>query len=120
MSKIEFLNPDWIEGINSTEEEMLKANGKYEVCHTCHGKGKSSAYLGAFTYDDMEEMGEDFRQDYMRGEYDRACDTCKGDRVELVIDRDNNSPEVLDAYDKYQEEESAYRQLVNMEMRGHE
>lgn len=111
---IRILNPAYeVEDDNLPEYIELRA--KYEVCPSCHGKGKSSAYLGAFTQDDMDEMGEDFRDDYMRGEYDRACDECAGERVILVVDRDNNSPEFLDAYDKWEEEKYQTQRLYEME-----
>lgn len=54
---------------------------KFAVCPSCEGSGASSAYLGAFTADDMLEAGDDFRDDYMRGAYDRPCTECKGRNV---------------------------------------
>ncbi len=50
---------------------------KFVICSTCRGHGKSSAYLGAFTGDQMRE-DPDFARDYMAGEYDRTCEKCEG------------------------------------------
>lgn len=54
---------------------------KFSVCPECQGTGSSSAYLGAFTHDDLMEQGEDFIEDYIGGAYDRKCDHCNGLRV---------------------------------------
>lgn len=51
---------------------------RYEICSRCEGAGKSSAYLGAFSAERMEEEGPDFQHCYMRGEYDRPCEACDG------------------------------------------
>lgn len=51
---------------------------KWVICSTCQGHGKSSAYLGAYTCDDMAEAGPEFYDDYMAGRYDRQCDVCEG------------------------------------------
>jgi hypothetical protein len=60
---------------------------KFEVCPTCEGRGKSSAYLGAFTRDQLDDQGPEWCEDYFRGDYDRACDECRGQRVIAVADR---------------------------------
>lgn len=54
---------------------------KYAVCPACDGRGTSSAYLGAFTSDDMDQMDEDWKDDYRAGRFDRPCDECRGQRV---------------------------------------
>lgn len=51
---------------------------RWIICSACRGEGKSSAYLGAFTAEDMDEAGPEFVEDYIAGNYDRACDTCGG------------------------------------------
>ena len=51
---------------------------RWEICGHCRGEGKSSAYLGAYTRDEMDEQGQEFFEDYMAGRYDRACDRCDG------------------------------------------
>lgn len=54
---------------------------KFIVCPECEGTGSSSAYLGAFTSEEMWEQGDEFVEDYIAGRYDRNCDECKGQRV---------------------------------------
>ena len=68
-------------------ETSVDLPARYEICPHCMGKGTSSAYLGAFTRDDMDEEGPEFVESYMRGEYDRPCEDCVGSpgRV-LVVD----------------------------------
>lgn len=65
-----------------------------EVCPQCHGKGTSSAYLGAYTASEWAEQDDDFRDDYMAGRYDRTCDTCHGRNVIEVPDYASMSPEL--------------------------
>ena len=72
---------------------------KYQVCPTCKGRGTSSAYLGAFTTDEMYEMGDDFRDAYLAGDYDRPCSNCSGRTTILVPDMErmtyNQQQEVI-------------------------
>ena len=51
---------------------------KWCICGGCDGSGKSSAYLGAYTWDEMDEAGLEFIEDYFAGNYDRACERCEG------------------------------------------
>ena len=51
----------------------IELPSKWTICRHCQGEGTSSAYLGAFTRDDMDEAGPEFLEDYMAGRYDRAC-----------------------------------------------
>lgn len=58
------------------EDLMLPA--KWEICDTCNGDGGSSAYLGAFTGDEWAEMDYDWKEQYIKGSFDRNCDDCRG------------------------------------------
>lgn len=63
---------------------------KFEVCGRCSGTGSHtnpSIDGNGITASEMQEMGEDFREDYMRGVYDVQCSVCKGERVVSVVDR---------------------------------
>lgn len=51
---------------------------KWAICSTCKGEGSSSAYLGAFTREDMDNLGDDFLDDYVHGAYNRPCEACNG------------------------------------------
>lgn len=57
---------------------------KVVVCPTCEGSGKvlADGMRGhAYTWDEMEDLGEDFIDDYFAGRYDVPCDECHGLRV---------------------------------------
>ena len=64
------------------EELMLPA--KFEVCYRCEGTGTHThpdIDGNGITQSEMEELGEDFREDYLNGVYDVQCSLCKGARV---------------------------------------
>ncbi len=86
---------------------------KWEICPDCEGHGTSSAYLGAFTREDIDDAGEEFMDDYMSGRLDRACDHCSGGKIK-VVDRSRVSAEDLAAFDEQerdrQECEAIHRQ----------
>ena len=42
---------------------------KVVVCSRCDGKGVSTAYLGAYTPEEMDEQGPEFFDDYMGGRF---------------------------------------------------
>lgn len=54
---------------------------RWGICDECDGHGTSTAYLGAYTQADREEMGEEwyeFMNDVRAGVYDVSCDGCGG------------------------------------------
>lgn len=71
---------------------------KWVICGTCRGEGKSSAYLGAFTADQMAE-DPDFADEYMAGGYDRTCDECGGRGSVQVADRKAMSADMRREWD---------------------
>lgn len=89
---------------------------KWEICGHCEGEGTSSAYLGVFTRDDMDEMDDEWKEDYCAGRFDRACEHCSGGKVK-VADWDRMPPEHQDAYRAQLEEEHQTRQTERMERR---
>ena len=86
MSMKDMTLPDFVEWVN-TETDYgpdWEPPTRVIVCPQCHGKGVSTAYLGAYTQSDREEMGEewfDFMDDVRNGVYDRTCDQCHGRNV---------------------------------------
>jgi hypothetical protein len=113
-----FVTKEWIgNGTPDTctdEEYENEANwkdlflpAKYEVCPTCQGKGTTSNHLGAFTSDQMDEMDDDWKDDYIAGTFDRNCEECKGQRVILVPDKALADPMLLERYQQ-EEEDKAY------------
>lgn len=57
---------------------------KFEVCPICQGEGKyvnPSIDSQGLSQEQMDELGDEFREDYLRGAYDVRCKCCNGDRV---------------------------------------
>lgn len=106
------------------DEIALELPAEYEVCDCCRGRG--TTYLGwhaseqpAFTAEDFYEEGPDFQEDYMSGQYDRACPECKGRTTTLNIswDKLNKKDPLVEAYLDYLEEESYYQAQCEAERR---
>jgi hypothetical protein len=76
---------------------------KWVICGGCRGHGKSSAYLGAFTAEQIHE-DPDFAEDYRSGFYDRACDECGGSGKTKTIDSARTPKKDLQAYRAQQSE----------------
>lgn len=96
-------------------QEFLREEGKeplptrWEVCFSCKGEGRSSRYLGAFTSDDMYELGDEFREDYVSGVYDRMCDECEGRSTVREPDYDRMTPDQNRDWDGWVHSYSALR-----------
>ena len=108
------------------DEVEAKLPAKWEVCGDCHGKG--TTYLGwpardqpGLTQEDFEEEGDDFREDYLAGNYDRTCPGCVGRTTVLVVDEDACTSEEdaknLAAWREDQEEERRYESICRAERR---
>lgn len=69
---------------------------RWAICGECDGEGKTSAHLGAFSMDELQE-DPDFCNDYFAGRYDRACPACKGSGKVKEINLDRCTPEQLAA-----------------------
>jgi len=62
-------------------EEHGEPQWQWAICGVCNGHGTSTAYLGAYTRSDREEMGDEwyeFMDDVKRGVYDQPCPECGG------------------------------------------
>lgn len=93
--------------INEMEEDgAIRIPAKYEVCGTCRGHGSHvnpAIDSHGITQSEMEELGDDFREGYFRGDYDVTCAECEGKRVVLEPRRDILTKEqaaVLEAWEK--------------------
>lgn len=101
------------------EENEIRIKTKYEVCPRCWGEGRHtnpSIDGNGITQSEMDELGEDFAEDYFSGAYDVLCEECKGNRVVSVPDKENNTKETLAAYDDYEYEKYQDREMHRMEM----
>ena len=99
------------------EEEHGPLPKRWVVCPQCRGRGTSCAYLGAFTHDEMHEMGDEFIDDYASGFYDRTCDVCDGRTTVEEVCEDALTPELLKLWHQHQQGEWEYRSLCEMERR---
>jgi hypothetical protein len=83
------------------EEVIHQLPAKMAVCSRCNGEGthtNPSIDGNGITASEMEELGDDFREDYMSGVYDVTCTTCKGRNVVAVPDLARASFTIKRAY----------------------
>lgn len=89
--------------INEHDEEV-ELPFKWEICGGCEGHGKTSRHVecdgGGFTSSEWAEQDEDFREDYLAGRYDRACDECGGAGKVKVVDEERCKPEDWKQYEE--------------------
>lgn len=113
--------PSWADIQEDHKNRTITIDGQvypahYEVCQTCEGRG---SYVNpaideqGLTQQDMDEMGEDFQEGYLGGQYDQTCEHCGGKRVELVPD----SPEGQQALNSIFQSESQFRAEQDAERR---
>jgi hypothetical protein len=61
---------------------------KWAICSRCEGRNVSTAHVehdgGGITASEMDELGDDFRDDYLAGVYDRPCPHCEGGKVKVA------------------------------------
>lgn len=90
---------------------------EWRICDECGGEGRSSAYLGAFTAEDMDREGDEFFENYMAGRYDRTCEPCDGTGKVLALRVESVPSDVRAAVEQREAEELAYRREQEMERR---
>jgi RecJ-like exonuclease len=88
---------------------------KWCICPHCEGNGTSSAYLGAFTGEQLRDDPE-FAEDYIAGHYDRACDTCGGSGKVKVVDARRTPKADLKAYRRQQADNAECDRIQRQEM----
>lgn len=86
---------------------------RWEICCSCDGEGTTSRHVecdgGGFTASEWAEEDDDFREDYMAGAYDSACDECGGSGKVKVADRERMSAEENKAYDEQLQADAEFR-----------
>lgn len=98
-------------------DEDLELNAKFEVCGACDGRGKHANHLGSFAANEWNQLDWETREDYLHGAYDMICEICKGKRVILIPDENNNSEADLKRWEVAMQEEYSYRAERLAEMR---
>lgn len=87
----------------------------WKVCPRCNGNGTLGGYPGWYTEADFEELGEDFREDYMN--HRRTCEDCGGRSTVRTVRRDLSPPEALEAWDEWERDRWETEQIYEMERR---
>lgn len=98
------------------DDDEIPLPTRWRICSHCQGDGMSSAYLGAFTGDQMRE-DPDFAEEYMQGRYDRTCDECNGSGKVKVVDYHKCDPELYELYIEQRRESRAVDEMAEMERR---
>jgi hypothetical protein len=66
--------------IENYDGEQLSCLAKWEICDRCDGNGVHDhpAFSNGLGYDDFygPDADPDFREQYMRGDYDVRCEEC--------------------------------------------
>jgi hypothetical protein len=91
---------------------------KMEVCSRCNGEGTHVAPGiddNGITASEMEELGDEFREDYFAGHYDVTCTLCHGRNVVPVPDPARASFAVKRAYVKHRRAEREYQRDYDSE-----
>ena len=79
------------ESDSSEVSEEITVPFKWEVCPQCQGDGHHSNPTldgNGITQSEMEDLGEDFRENYFAGVYDVTCEQCHGNKLIPEIDLD--------------------------------
>jgi len=105
------------------EEIEVKLPARYEVCPRCEGEGKHvnpAIDEHGISREEFEE-DPDFEEAYFRGDYDVACEECRGNRVIPVVDeaaaKAMGLNKELAAYYEMMSAEAAYRDEREQERR---
>jgi DnaJ-class molecular chaperone len=101
----------------SYSEEEVEIPTVWQICDTCRGEGKSSAYLGVISPED--EADDDWMEDYTHGRFDKPCNVCKGLGRVAVPDEQwlDANPDIRDRYEQDMDEEAAYEAECRAERR---
>ena len=108
------------------EESEHKLPIKFEVCSDCHGHGmvlnESMRDYGYSAEEFNESFDDEEKEHYFTrgGMYDVSCPTCKGERVEAVLDEDaiKLNPKLQEIFDQCEEQETE-RQAADAEDRAY-
>lgn len=86
----------------------IKLPTRWEICGSCNGEGTTSRHVecdgGGFTGSEWADLDDDFKDDYLAGRFDRACDECSGSGKVKVPDFDRLTPEQRAAWEEQEDE----------------
>lgn len=93
---------------------------KWQICPRCNGHNVSTAHVegdgGGITAEEMQEAGDDFREAYFRGDYDRPCPHCDGGKV-MVADTAKMTKAQRKAWREQERDDRDYERICEMERR---
>lgn len=84
------------------------------------GAGERHSILGAFTADEWAQEGDEFKDDYIAGRYDRACERCGGSGKVRVADLARMSDADRAAYAKQRADDADVREIERQERAAEE
>lgn len=114
MTEIRFTTED-----DDGAEVVHTLPARWAICGTCRGEGKHSHAIGAITADEWaSEWSADEQEGYLRGDYDRECETCGGTGKVREVDEDRADKATLALYEEQQQDAAAYRAEVEAERRA--
>ena len=102
------------------DEVVVDIPARYEVCSDCEGHGSvlnESMRFHAYTEEEFSDFSDEDREQYFKrgGIYDVTCPTCKGKRVEKVVDEGARfTPEQAEALKAMREREADRREYESM------
>ena len=106
------------------DEVVVDIPARYEVCSDCEGHGSvlnESMRFHAYTEEEFSDFSDEDREQYFKrgGIYDVVCSTCKGMRVEKVLDTDakltSEQKEALKLMREREADDREYEHLCRME-----
>lgn len=78
--------------LHCADDSEIELPCKWVICSRCEGHGTDRGASvesdgGGITADEMAELGDDFREDYLAGVYDKPCAHCDGKGKVMTADR---------------------------------
>lgn len=95
---------------------------QWEICGCCEGHGTDRGASvecdgGGFTASEWAEQDDDFKEGYLRGDYDRPCEYCGGSGKVKVANTAQMPPEQVKAYEAQLKDDREYRAMCEAERR---
>jgi DnaJ-class molecular chaperone len=87
------------------DDSEIELPFRWAICPACDGHATDRGASvecdgGGFTSSEWAEQDEDFKEGYLRGDYDRPCDECDGSGKVMEADYSRMTPEQIKEYDE--------------------
>ena len=105
------------------DEVEYRLPARWVICWRCEGSQSHDhpAFANGITAEEMYELGDDFRDEYISGLYSVRCENCKGSGRDAQLDRDlceKKFPGVAALYDAFLEDCVAFEMEMEAERRA--